>query len=279
MKDLTPLFSIIIPTYNSETTLEKCLYSIISQSFHDFEVLIIDGVSIDFTLKIAEKYDDSRLKIVSEPDKGIYDAMNKGIRLAKGEWIYFLGSDDFMYSKDVLKQIKSVIDGTNRYVIYGNVMVNDVEQGDLIYDGKFSLEKLLYKNICHQSIFYRNIIFNKVGSYDIDYSINADWDFNLRCRSMFKFQYVNIIIAFFSTGGHSQTGLDRFFFQDYLGNITKYFFWQFYKKDFHQLSNQILEKQLKEKHFVRAFVIILQIKICHFRILISKTKRKICSRL
>ena len=273
------MFSIVIPTFNSEATLHKCITSIITQTFGDYEIIIIDSVSTDNTLEISKGFNDPRIKILSEPDMGIYHAMNKGINLANGKWIYFLGSDDFIHSQDVLMLINNVASGTYQYVIYGNVMCDNVGPDGRIYDGIFSLEKLLRQNICHQSIFYKNEIFKKIGYYNIDYSINADWDFNLRCRSMFKFQYVNIIIAFFSTGGHSQTGLDRFFFQDYLGNITKYFFWQFYKKDFHQLSNQILEKQLKEKHFVRAFVIILQIKICHFRILISKTKRKICSRL
>jgi len=84
-----PYLSIIIPTYNCENTISNCLNSILTQSYVDFEILIIDGASKDTTLEILKKYDDKRLKIVSEPDKGIYDAMNKGLKIANGNWIYF----------------------------------------------------------------------------------------------------------------------------------------------------------------------------------------------
>jgi len=279
MKTLSPIFSIVIPTFNSEATLHKCITSIITQTFSDYEVLIIDGVSTDNTLSILNSFSEPRIKILSELDNGIYDAMNKGIKLAKGRWIYFLGSDDFIYSQDVLMLINNIASRTNQYVIYGNVMCDNVGSNGKIYDGIFSLEKLLHRNICHQSIFYRNEIFHKIGSYNIEYVVNADWDFNLKCRSAFKFQYVDIIIAFFSSGGHSSTGTDDLFFQSYLDNLARYFFWQFYKKDFYQLTHQVLEKQLHYKHYIHASIIFLQMELCYFRISISKIKRKICSRL
>ena len=89
-----PRLSIINPTFNSAKTLSRCLDSVISQSFTDWEVLMMDGVSNDDTIKIASSYQDSRIRIYSEPDKGIYDAMNKGIDKAHGEWLYFIDSDD-----------------------------------------------------------------------------------------------------------------------------------------------------------------------------------------
>ena len=276
---IPPFFTIVIPTFNSETTLQRCLDSIILQTFTDYEVLIIDGVSLDNTLEIAKNFDDSRIKILSKPDNGIYDAMNKGIALAKGKWIYFLGSDDILYSKDVLMRINDVAYESNNYVIYGNVMIDDVRQQGRIYDGIFSLEKLLSQNICHQSVFYKNEIFKRIGDYNINYSVNADWDLNLRCRAMFQFQYVDFIIAFFSSGGHSTTGSNEFFFQNYLDNVARYFFWQFYKKDFDRIIFKALKGQLKEKHFGYAVGIFVQMILFHPIILISKIKRKICSQL
>ena len=86
--------SIIIPTFNSANTLRRALDSIIGQTLNDLEVLIMDGVSTDQTLDIAKTYNDNRIRIFSEPDNGVYDAMNKGIDKASGEWLYFLGSDD-----------------------------------------------------------------------------------------------------------------------------------------------------------------------------------------
>jgi len=273
------MFSIVIPTFNSEATLHKCITSIITQTFGDYEIIIIDSVSTDNTLEISKGFNDPRIKILSEPDMGIYHAMNKGINLANGKWIYFLGSDDFIHSQDVLMLINNVASGTYQYVIYGNVMCDNVGPDGRIYDGIFSLEKLLRQNICHQSIFYKNEIFKKIGYYNIDYSINADWDFNLRCRSIFKFQYVDFVIAFFSSGGHSATGSDEFFFRNYLDNIAKYFFWQFYKKDFDRIIYKVLEEQLKEKHFGFAVGIFVQMIIFHPIIFVSNIKRKICSQL
>src|SRR4249920_3431468 len=102
---MNPFFSIIIPTYNSESSLNKTLDSILSQTFTDFEIILTDGVSKDDTIAIAESYNDSRLKIHSEPDKGVYDAMNKGMSLATGKWLYFIGSDDYLYNDEVLQTI------------------------------------------------------------------------------------------------------------------------------------------------------------------------------
>ena len=112
-----PRLSIIIPTFNSAKTLSRCLDSVISQSFTDWEVLMMDGVSNDDTIKIASSYQDSRIQIYSEPDKGIYDAMNKGIDKAQGEWLYFLGSDDWLFNCNSLKDI----------------FCNNINQYDVVY--------------------------------------------------------------------------------------------------------------------------------------------------
>ena len=99
--------SIIIPTYNSASVLAKALDSIVKQNFTDWEVLVMDGVSTDNTIKVAQSYNDSRIHIFSEPDKGIYDAMNKGIEKAQGEWLYFLGSDDWLLNGNVFDSLFS----------------------------------------------------------------------------------------------------------------------------------------------------------------------------
>ena len=112
-----PRLSIIIPTFNSAKTLSRCLDSVISQSFTDWEVLMMDGVSNDDTIKIASSCQDSRIRIYSEPDKGIYDAMNKGIDKSRGEWLYFLGSDDYLFNSHSLE----------------DVFKNDIEKYDVVY--------------------------------------------------------------------------------------------------------------------------------------------------
>jgi len=197
-----PFFSIIIPTYNSEKTLKQCLESVVNQSFTNFEALIMDGVSTDKTLEIAENSNDYRIRIFSEKDKGIYDAMNKGIKLAKGEWLYFLGSDDELYNLDVLCKIYEYIEKSNIDIIYGNVY-STLFGG--IYDGVFTREKIENKNICHQAMFFNKKVFKKTGKFDLKYKAYADWDHNLKCffSSRIKNMYVNEVIANYADGGYS----------------------------------------------------------------------------
>ena len=120
-----PLFSIIIPTFNSSKTLKECLDSLFEQSFNSYEVLIIDSVSTDATLSVLKEYTSKypNIKVYSEKDNGIYDAMNKGMSLAKGDWLYFLGSDDTFYNSRVLSHVSNAIGNTTKKVVYGNVEI------------------------------------------------------------------------------------------------------------------------------------------------------------
>ncbi len=203
-----PFFSIIIPTFNSEKTIYRCLESILSQSFSNFEVLIIDGESSDETISIAKFFKDAPIKIFSEKDTGIYDAMNKGIRFAKGKWLYFLGANDELFNEYVLQNVANKIRDTDAEFIYGNVRiigrVPEINEG--IYDGMFDIKKLFKKNICHQSIFYAETVFDKVGFFNTNYVIRADWDLNHRCFANLKVEYIAEIIAKFEWGGLSSTG-------------------------------------------------------------------------
>lgn len=221
-----PFFSIIIPTYNNEATLKKCINSIINQTFTDYEILIIDGVSSDKTLAIAENFKDVRIKIFSESDNGVYDAMNKGIDLAKGDWLYFIGSDDTFYETTTLKKIAN-LNLNNINVFYGNVKVigeTGWAKNNDIYDGKFNTQKILDKNISHQAIFYKTkFIKEKIGYFNLNYTVCSDWDFNLRCWSKTNFYYEHIIVSNFVSGGLSTSGHDDLFSEDFVKNILTYF--------------------------------------------------------
>jgi glycosyltransferase involved in cell wall biosynthesis len=118
--------SIVIPTYNSEKTIERCLNSLTCQTYQDFEICIIDASSLDRTLEKIDEFQSKfqNLRVVSEADKGTYDAMNKGIDLAQGEWIYFLGSDDTIYDDNVFADIFGVSPDKNCGIVYGNVRID-----------------------------------------------------------------------------------------------------------------------------------------------------------
>ncbi len=202
------LLSVVIPTYNSEKTIERCLNSLVSQTYCDFEICIIDGASSDETITKANNFRSyfNQIRIVSEKDKGTYDAMNKGVNVAKGEWIYFLGSDDEIHDENVFSDIFNTIIEKNCEIVYGNVHINGdtpwAKDGQ-IYDGEFDIKQLLVKNICHQAIFYRKKLFNKLGKYNLRYPVCADWDLNLRFFPSTKSKYLDRIIANFYGGGIS----------------------------------------------------------------------------
>lgn len=192
------LFSIIIPTYNSAATIERCLESLHRQTYRDFEVLVMDGNSGDATVSIIKNMSrefDGRLHLVSEPDQGVYDAMNKGIGRSKGQWLLFLGSDDRLYDETVLDSIAALPRLAKYDLVYGNALFQHRRQ---IYDGRFSLAKILYeRNICHQAIFYKKNLFEKLGNYDLAYRIYADYDYNIKCfsRPGIRYRYVDLVIS------------------------------------------------------------------------------------
>ena len=207
-------FTIIIPTYNSANTIKSAIASVLMQSLTSFEIILLDACSSDLTLKIVESFKDKRIKIVSERDKGVYDAMNKGITLAQGEWIYFLGSDDEFNNDKVLFNIYQHLKQNNSInILYGNVYFNSGRpawaSSSNIYDGEFTFEKLLNQNICHQSIFYKKdfIVSNKL-SYSLKYPICADWDFNIKAWLKSSFTYIDLVVANFNAGGISSSNIN-----------------------------------------------------------------------
>lgn len=184
-----PLVSIIIPTFNSSLTIAETIQSIINQTYSNIEVLVMDGLSEDATCQIVKEFvvKYSFITLVSEKDQGVYDAMNKGIHLSRGDFLYFMGSDDVFFEKDTLEKMTNQIEVDDDF-IYGNVMFKNNKQ---IYSGKSSINKLINQqiSICHQAIFYSRQTFKICGKYNLKYFIHADYDFNIRC---FKNKKLNI---------------------------------------------------------------------------------------
>ncbi len=206
-------FSIIIPTYNSSKFIRNGLDSIARQTYQNVEVIIIDGLSSDNSLEIIKTYDGKipNLKVISEKDNGIYDAMNKGIKLASGEWLYFMGSDDAFFDKNVLSDISHQLQDNE--VIYAKVVSKSLG-GE--YGSEFSNKKIYFRNIGHQGIFFKSSVFIKTGLFDIKYKVWADWDHNLKwfLNTDIKKKFVNIIIARYADGGFSSKNKDLVFESD-----------------------------------------------------------------
>ena len=200
------MVSIVTVVRNGVITIEQTILSVISQDYLDFEYILIDGVSTDGTLEVLEKYSD-KLKYISEPDRGIYDAMNKGISLAKGDWIYFLGCDDVFHRNTTLSEIFHKRDYDKYDVVYGNVFFI---QSKKIFDGEFDYDKHALMSICQQAIFYRKDLFNKFGLFNYYYKTAADYVFNMTifCLDKDKWKYINLIVADYNETGASATLMD-----------------------------------------------------------------------
>lgn len=236
MKKLT----IITVCYNSEKIIQRCIDSIVPQLTPEIEYLIIDGASKDHTVDIIKKYKE--IRYISEKDSGIYNAMNKGISLAKGEWIIFINSDDCLMPNilnQVLPYLNHEVDcvyGDNQQVIY--------DCDDIYYKNVKAqeLSKLNHHMIaCHQSIFMRKDMMIKLGGFQEKYKIAADWDLFIKVKeSGYRISYIPMVISKFALGGlcttntyiwechkirksnHLYSIIDGYFIKDFSNIIHKY---------------------------------------------------------
>lgn len=197
------MVSIIIATYNSEKTLIRALDSVLNQSYQDWECIVVDGASKDNTIDIVKEFvsKDARFRYISEPDHGIYDAFNKGWKMAKGEWVMYLGSDD-EYTKDGIKALMENSEEAD--VVYGNVIL---KYSDL----KYKKQKASQVNFtgtqafcCHQAVVMKKNVIEQLKGFDEKYKLLADWDVLRRAGQRgFNYKYIDTEVAFFFVGGAS----------------------------------------------------------------------------
>ena len=171
--NISPSISIITVSYNAVATIEKTILSVINQSYSNIEYIIIDGGSTDDTLNIIKKYQEKIAYWVSEPDKGIYDAMNKGIEKATGDYLFFLGADDILMENAIQKIFGDNL-STKFLMIYGNVMYDN----NNIVKSRFSYKTFLHNTIHHQATFYSRKLFDSFR-YDTSFKITSDYELNL----------------------------------------------------------------------------------------------------
>ncbi len=241
---MNPKISIVTITYNSEKTLEKTIKSILSQSFTDYEYIIIDGGSTDGTLNIIKKYEDKITYWISEPDDGIYDAMNKGILKATGEWIHLLNSDDYYYDKNVLEKVSQRLNDKNKFYYF--TMIQKDGDKENIYNWNSFLWKLWYSAyIPHPTMFVSKKAYDTVGLYDTNFKIAADHDMILRLiGNDIQHKFNDIICTVMVIGGFSSLDINKTFldFRDVTinNNFNKYLANLFYI--FKVIKYKVMEK-------------------------------------
>lgn len=199
-----PLISVVTVAYNAVATIERTILSVINQTYPNIEYIIIDGGSTDGTVDIIKKYKDKIAYWVSEPDKGIYDAMNKGISVATGEWINFMNAGDCFYNNDVVKNILIERISLKTHVIYGD-NIRLYNSGKKEYHHAYSINVINRKIVgCHQSIFV-SLLNKKDVYFNTDYKLCADYNqiYGLYVkygRSAFVYKSIPIAVYEFEGG-------------------------------------------------------------------------------
>jgi len=214
-----PLISVIIVVLNRSETIEFSILSVIHQLYDNIELIVIDGGSTDGTLDLIQSYDHCIDYWISEPDGGVYQAMNKGADQSRGDWIYFLGSDDVL-TYCLHKVAKHLIDSTTVY--YGDVYLPTSHK--LAY-GEYDQYKLMLNNIPHQATFYPRYVFENY-QFNTKYFSSADYDLNLRCfcDNRLNYTYIPVLVAIYEdTSGLSTLKLDKGFEEDFQSILKQNF--------------------------------------------------------
>lgn len=237
------LITVITVCYNSEETIEQTLKRMLNQTYRNYEYLIIDGKSTDGTLGIIQRYEplfQGKMKIYSEPDKGIYDAMNKGIRRASGDLIGMVNSDDY-YEEDALEIMAKELEKiSNPYAVLYGFQRNIREEKEVktfLYHHDFLNSQM----ITHPTCFVTPKVYEDLGMFDIKYKSSADYEFMLRIYDTKKVQFhpVYKVISNFREGGMSgsQTGYrETLELQLKHGGISKFRYYRMIVKSYlHEL--------------------------------------------
>jgi glycosyltransferase len=181
LENLSLKVSVITVVYNGEKYIEDCVKSVISQTYGNIEYIVIDGGSIDSTLSILEKYKSNISCFISEKDKGMYDALNKGINLAKGDIIGILNADDMLAAKDVISNIVTCFKNNNLDAVYGNLNYINPEDANQIIR-KWVSKKFTKRDIklgwmpAHPTLYLKRELFKRLGNYSLDFGTAADYE-------------------------------------------------------------------------------------------------------
>ena len=207
--------SIITVCYNSESTIVRTIESVLSQDYPNLEYIIIDGASTDNTMQIVSGYEaafrekDINLITKSEPDKGIYDAMNKGITTASGDIIGIINSDDWLADSDTISAIAECFDRHNCATLYGNIVIVKNNKPYRYWRGGKPRTFRYGWMPPHPSFFVKKEIYAKYGTFRLDCGVNADYELMLRLLEKEKVStyWLNKTLAYMSAGGTSDSGV------------------------------------------------------------------------
>lgn len=220
-----PLVSIIIAVYNAEKYLEASIQSVLSQTYTNVELILIDGGSTDGSVAIIERYSSVVAYWISERDVGIYDAWNKGLAIAKGEWIAFVGSDDLLYPDAIENYVNHIRSQANRdeleFVSSQIELVTESLALIRLVGAKWEWEKFRVGMITwHVGCFHSRRLFNKYGMFDSSYEVSGDYELLLRPQNNLVTSFLPLVSARMRTGGVSARRLGKAIDETYKAKVS-----------------------------------------------------------
>jgi glycosyltransferase involved in cell wall biosynthesis len=205
-----PLISVVTVVRNGEAIIDGCIESVVAQNIPGLEYIVIDGASTDDTLARIRSWGDAISTVLSEPDKGLYDAMNKGLRLARGRYIHFLNADDRYVAPDTLHRLLPYMDENT--VCYGAMIYQEEDGRQRPLGSPFSWEReLMESHIPQPTLFVPSKLYREIGEFNLEYRIAADYDMVLRLVRRFPVRFVDQPVTLMMAGGISYTQMGRTF--------------------------------------------------------------------
>jgi glycosyltransferase involved in cell wall biosynthesis len=270
--------SIITINLNNAIGIERTLHSVVAQSFKEFEYIVIDGASTDGSVEVIEKFESrfAQLKWVSEPDTGIYNAMNKGIRMASGDYIQILNSADCLASEDVTERMLMALEKADYpSILYGN-MVKCFPDGRRLVDKSFAGQEITMLGMFtgtlnHDPTYIRRDLFAKYGFYDESLKIVSDWKWYLQAIILGneKPKYVDLNVTLFDMTGISET--NKKLIQVERKQVLKQLFPETVLKDYEQYAFSI-EQMKRLQRYPWSYKMVWFLERCLFKL--EKGKRK-----
>lgn len=218
--------SIITINYNDKNGLEKTIQSVISQRYKNIEFIIIDGNSADGSKEIIDNFAPNLAYWISEPDSGIYNAMNKGIKVATGDYLLFLNSGDSLHDNRVLENVNALM-GEGRDIYYGDIIYDEVNQRNKVtFPDVLTFAFFFERNISHQASFIKRHLFDTIFLYNENLKIVSDWEFFTYaiCKREVSYQHLDLLVTNYdATGISSNTENHPSMFIEREASLNKYF--------------------------------------------------------
>lgn len=198
--------SIITACYNSEKTIEETVRSVVKQTHPDIEYIIVDGASKDKTLEVIDQYKHAVTTLISEPDSGVYNAMNKGINAATGDLLFFLNADDVFINEKVVKIFAQAAQKSTAGLILGDILLLNRYTGEMYYERQDIVDKikLINSTVFHPATFFRREVFEKYGLYNENNKVVSDYEWYVNYfLNGGDYSYIDMPVSIFSLGGLS----------------------------------------------------------------------------